>query len=273
MNHTGANPSTNAIAIIPARYESTRLPGKPLLPLAGKSLVLWVVERALAARQVVRAIVATDDERIFEVVTGAGYEAVMTRGDHPSGTDRVAEVAQSLARDQIIVNVQGDEPLISPQTIDAAIDALTNSDEVQIATTCEPIVHPAEVTDPNVVKVVTDPNGRALYFSRSPVPFPEASVRRHGSMAAALVNEPQLLAQFKKHTGLYVYRREFLLEFASWPPSALEQAEKLEQLRALERGVRIKVVAAASASIGVDTAHDLERVRAILEQEVTMIAT
>lgn len=273
MNHTGANPATNAIAVIPARYESTRLPGKPLLPIAGKSLVLWVVERALAARHVSRAIVATDDQRIFEVVTGAGYEAVMTRGDHLSGTDRVAEVAQSLAGDELIVNVQGDEPLISPQTIDGAIEALAGTPDVQIATTCEPITDPADVTSASVVKVVTDESGSALYFSRSPIPYPDAAVRRHGSIAAALANEPELLAFFRKHTGLYVYRRRFLLEFASWSPTTLEQTEKLEQLRALERGVRIKVIAACSPSIGVDTFADLQRVRAMMEREVSVIAT
>jgi 3-deoxy-manno-octulosonate cytidylyltransferase (CMP-KDO synthetase) len=272
VNHTGANPATNAIAIIPARYESTRLPGKPLLPIAGKSLVLWVVERALAARHIDRAIVATDDERIFKVVTAAGYEAVMTSGSHASGTDRVAEVAQSLAADQIIVNVQGDEPLISPQTIDSAIEALANTADVDIATTCEPITNPADVTNSSVVKVVTDKNGCALYFSRSPIPFPEAPVRRHGSIEAALANEPKMLALFKKHTGLYVYRRDFLLKFASWPPSALEETERLEQLRALERGARIKVVAAASESIGVDTVEDLQRVRELIEIEEATIA-
>jgi 3-deoxy-manno-octulosonate cytidylyltransferase (CMP-KDO synthetase) len=231
------------------------------------------VERALAATQVSRAIVATDDERIFKVVTEAGYEAVMTSGDHSSGTDRVAEVAETLPEDQIIVNVQGDEPLISPQTIDRAIAALTDTEGSQIATTCEPITDPLDVTSPSVVKVVTDDSGCAVYFSRSPIPYPDAAVRRHGSIAEALANEPELLGLFKKHTGLYVYRRQFLLEFASWPPSALEQVEKLEQLRALERGARIKVVAAASASIGVDTLADLGRVRALMDREATMLAT
>jgi 3-deoxy-manno-octulosonate cytidylyltransferase (CMP-KDO synthetase) len=273
VNHTGANPATNVIAVIPARYESTRLPGKPLLPIAGKSLVLWVVERALAARHVSRAIVATDDQRIFKEVTSAGFEAMMTRGDHLSGTDRVAEVAQSLSSDAIIVNVQGDEPLISPQTIDGAIEDLTGSPHVEIATTSEPITDPADVTSASVVKVVIGEGGCALYFSRSPIPYPYAAVRRQGSIEAALTNEPELLTLFRKHTGLYVYRRQFLLEFAAWLPSTLERAEKLEQLRALERGVRIKVVAAASSSIGVDTVEDLQRVRAVLEREGSMIAT
>ncbi|MEP6707690.1 MAG: 3-deoxy-manno-octulosonate cytidylyltransferase [Pyrinomonadaceae bacterium] len=274
MNYTGANPTKNAIAIIPARYKSTRLPGKPLLPIVGKPLVLWVVERALAARNVARAIVATDDRRIFEAVTSAGFEAVMTRGDHASGTDRVAEVARSLPDTEIIVNVQGDEPLISPQTIDRAIEALRETDtgKVEMATTCEPISGRADVTNPAVVKVVTDNNGRALYFSRAPIPYPHEAVRKYGSLEAALENEAELLSCFRKHTGLYVYRRNFLLEYEAWPQSSLEHAEGLEQLRALEHGATIKVVEAASRSIGVDTVEDLERVRAIMETEVTLTA-
>jgi 3-deoxy-manno-octulosonate cytidylyltransferase (CMP-KDO synthetase) len=274
VNYTGANPATKAIAIIPARYKSTRLPGKPLLPIGGKPLLLWVVERALAARNVARAIVATDDRRIFEAVTGAGFEAMMTRSDHASGTDRVAEVAQSLSDAEVVVNIQGDEPLISPQTIDRAIEALTETEsaKVEIATTCEPIRDRADITNPSVVKVVTNKNGRALYFSRAPIPYPHEAVRRHGSLEAALENEEELLFSFRKHTGLYVYRRDFLLEFTSWPQSALEQAEGLEQLRALDHGASIKVVEAASSSIGVDTMDDLQRVRTIMESEVTMTA-
>jgi len=274
VNYTGANPATKAIAVIPARYKSTRLPGKPLLPIGGRPLVLWVVERALTARRVDRAIVATDDRRILEAVTSAGFEAMMTRSDHASGTDRVAEVAQSLPDAEIIVNVQGDEPLISPQTIDRAIEALTETDtgKVEIATTCEPISDRADIINPAVVKVVTDKNGRALYFSRAPIPYLHEAVRRHGTLEAALENEEELLSCFRKHTGLYVYRRDFLLEYTSWPQSALERAEGLEQLRALEHGATIKVVEAASSSIGVDTIEDLERVRAIMESEVTMTA-
>jgi 3-deoxy-manno-octulosonate cytidylyltransferase (CMP-KDO synthetase) len=274
VNHTGANPATNSIAVIPARYQSTRLPGKPLLPIAGKPLVLWTVERALAARHVNRAIVATDDERIFEAVTSAGFEAMMTRSDHASGTDRVAEVAQAFPEAQLIVNVQGDEPLISPETIDRAIEALTGPgyEQVKMATTWEAITDVADVINDAVVKVVLDENGRALYFSRSPIPYPHEGVRRHGSLREALENDPELLSCFRKHTGLYVYRREFLLEYSSWPQSALEQTETLEQLRAIERGVTIRVIEAASASIGVDTMSDLERVRVVMEREVTIAA-
>jgi 3-deoxy-manno-octulosonate cytidylyltransferase (CMP-KDO synthetase) len=225
---------------------------------------LWVAERALSARSVSRAIVATDDARIFDCVTSAGVEAVMTREGHATGTDRIAEVAQDLDA-EIIVNVQGDEPLIDSETIDRAVSALINDPEAEIATTCEPIVDIADVLSRSVVKVVMDDAGRALKFSRSPIPFPNQAVSRHGSIEAALEREPALLSTFRKHTGLYAYRREFLLKFTSWPQSEAERAESLEQLRALERGVKIRVVEAKSRSIGVDTIEDLERVRALVE--------
>ena len=294
MNHTGANPptnpKTNVVAIIPARYDSVRLPGKALLEIAGKPMICWVVERALAARNVTRAIVATDDERILDAVESAGYEAVMTRADHESGTDRIAEVAATLDDADIIVNVQGDEPLISPLTIERAIEAIqerenwgkgeggtgnggkgegvkgneekTGGDEVGIVTTWEPIESAVDVLNPDVVKVVVDDHERAIYFSRAPVPYPRDAVRAHGSIEAAISNEPGLLTTFRKHTGLYVYRRAVLLAFANWPQSELERVESLEQLRALEHGVKIKVIKASTPSIGVDTSEDLERARA-----------
>ena len=266
MDPTGKNSKQIAVAVIPARYSSTRLPGKPLLEIAGKPLILWVAERALAARSVARAIIATDDKRIFDTVTSAGFEAMMTRGDHASGTDRVAEVARTLDA-EIIVNVQGDEPLIEPETIDRAVKELEADREILMATTSEPIAEAAEVLNPAVVKIVIDDDGYATSFSRNPTPWPNQAVTRHGSIEAALRNEPALLVSFRKHTGLYVYRRDFLLEFAGWPQTESERAESLEQLRALERRVRIKVVEAASPSIGVDTIEDLERVRALIERE------
>jgi 3-deoxy-manno-octulosonate cytidylyltransferase (CMP-KDO synthetase) len=269
VNHTGTNlptnPKTKAVAIIPARYDSVRLPGKPLLEIAGKPMICWVVERALAAGNVSRAIVATDDERILAAVKSAGYEAVMTRADHASGTDRIAEVAASLEGPDIIVNVQGDEPLISSLTIDRAIDALIGDDGAGIATTWEPMESAADALNPDLVKVVVDDHDIAIYFSRLPVPYPRDAVRKHGSIEAALRSEPSLLEGFRKHTGLYVYRRDVLLEFAQWPQSDLERLESLEQLRALERGVKIKVIKASTSSIGVDTMEDLERVRSIVE--------
>lgn len=232
-------------------------------------MIVRVVERALAARNVARALVATDDERIRDVVRAAGYEAVMTRPDHPSGSDRLAEAAAALGEEfEIVVNVQGDEPLISPRTIERAVAALAADNEASVATTCEPISDAAEVLSPDVVKVVSDEHGRALYFSRSPVPYPRDAIRRHGSLEAALRNEPALLALFRKHTGLYAYRRAFLLEYAEWPQGELELAESLEQLRVLERGARILVVETDEPSIGVDTEDDLRRVREIFAAEV-----
>jgi 3-deoxy-manno-octulosonate cytidylyltransferase (CMP-KDO synthetase) len=300
VNHTGTNPPTNpktkAVAIIPARYDSVRLPGKALLEIAEKPMICWVVERALAARNVKRAIVATDDERIRAAVKSAGYEAVMTRADHRSGTDRIAEVAASIEDAEIIVNVQGDEPLISPLTIERAVAAMgeegnrekgegekgkgedaetcrrgeagnnsNDASEVGIVTTWEPIESAADVLNPDVVKVVVDECERALYFSRLPIPFPRDAVRRYGSLDAALSNETSLLSGFRKHTGLYVYRREVLLDFARWPQSELERLESLEQLRALEHGVKIKTIKASASSIGVDTMEDLQRVRSLME--------
>ena len=265
MIHTGSNPPNNpkikAVAIIPARYDSVRLPGKALLEIAGKPMICWVVERALAARNVSRVIVATDDERVANAVEASGYEAVMTSSHHQSGTDRIAEVAERLQEFQIVVNVQGDEPFIASETIDAAVDPLVGDLECGISTTWEPMESADDVLSPDVVKIVVDENDRAVYFSRSPVPYPRDAVRQHGSLQQALKNESSLLARFRKHTGLYVYRREVLLAMASWPQSELEVTESLEQLRALEHGVRIKAIKASAASIGVDTVEDLERVR------------
>lgn len=271
VDPTVSNSQQIAVAVIPARYDSTRLPGKPLLLLGGKPLVLWVAERALAARTISRVIVATDDERILRAVEAAGFEAMMTRADHTSGSDRVAEVARGLDA-EIIVNVQGDEPLIEPDTIDRAVNALIEDGEAMMATTSEPIDTAADVLSRSVVKVIVDDAGRALSFSRNPIPFPKQAARQHGSIEAALRNEPALLFSFRKHTGLYVYRREFLLEFAGWPQTATEKAESLEQLRALEHGVTIKVVEATAPSIGVDTKEDLERVRAMMEGKMEVIA-
>jgi 3-deoxy-manno-octulosonate cytidylyltransferase (CMP-KDO synthetase) len=269
--HTGSNPQQIAVAIIPARYDSTRLPGKALLPIAGKSLIVRVAERAAAASTISRTIVATDDQRIFEAVEIAGFEAMMTSAAHQSGTDRIAEVARNLSSD-IIVNVQGDEPMIAPETIDRAVNALRDDPDAQMATTSESIDDVSDVTNRSVVKVAVDDHGYAVSFSRNPIPFPNQAVAKHGSIEAALGAEPALLFSFRKHTGLYAYRREFLMEFAGWPPTAAEKAESLEQLRALEHGAKIRVVEASSPSIGVDTSEDLERVRAIISREMKVPA-
>ena len=220
MGQHGEIPQQNVIAIIPARYASTRLPGKMLREIAGKPLIVRTMERAISATSVSRVIVATDDERIARAVTDAGGEAVMTSAGHVSGSDRVAEVAASLPEGSIIVNVQGDEPMISPETIDRAVGALVADPAADIATVCEPVTSLwEEVMSFNVVKVVVGADGNALYFSRSPMPFPREAVLRHGSLSDAIEAEPELLSLFRKHTGLYVYRREYLLEFTKLPPA------------------------------------------------------
>ena len=262
-------PVNHTVAIVPARLASTRLPGKALLEIAGKPMVCWVAERARAARNVDRVIVATDSQQIIDAVQLSGIEAVLTDPDHTSGTDRVAEVAATIPEAQIIVNVQGDEPMISPETIERAVDVMTSENSktngAGIVTTWEPIESLDDLLNPDLVKVVLDGDENAVYFSRSPIPYPRDAAKRHGAPEAALVSEPELFKLFRKHTGLYVYRRDVLLEFTKWPQSQLEKIEALEQLRALERGVRIKVVEACTASTGVDTVEDLERVRTLIE--------
>jgi 3-deoxy-manno-octulosonate cytidylyltransferase (CMP-KDO synthetase) len=254
------------VAIIPARYASTRLPGKPLVEIAGRPMILHVVERAKQVSSISRVIVATDDERVLKAVTEAGEEAMMTSPAHVSGADRLAEVAAQLDAD-LIVNVQGDEPLIEPATIEAAIAPLIENNSIVMATTCEPIESTADLLSPSVVKVVTDRDGFALYFSRSPIPFPRAEALAHGSLEAALQALPELLKLFAKHTGMYVYRRDFLLQYAGWESTPLERAESLEQLRVIENGYRIRVVRVAHRSLGVDTPEDLERVRNMIRPE------
>ena len=232
-------------------------------------MVCWVAERARAARNVDRVIVATDSPQIVEAVEQTGIEAVLTAPDHTSGTDRVAEVARKIPEAEIVVNVQGDEPMISPATIERAVDTMVHeiskTNGAGIVTTWEPIESRADLLNPDLVKVVLDSDDNAVYFSRSPIPYPRDAVKRHNdSPEVALEKEPELFKLFRKHTGLYVYRREVLLEFTKWPPSRLEQIEALEQLRALEHGVKIKVVEASTASTGVDTLADLERVRELM---------
>lgn len=244
-------------AIIPARFASTRFPGKPLVKIAGKTMIERVYERVGSSATINRVIVATDDQRIYQAVTAFGGEAWMTREDHASGTDRLAEVAGQLEAD-LVVNVQGDEPLIAPAMIDAAVAPLRDDPSIPMGTLKSAISDWQEFRDPNVVKVVTDHAGYALYFSRSPIPFP----RDEWSTAASMAH----LGAFK-HIGLYVYRRDFLLRFASMPQSPLEQLEKLEQLRALEQGYRIRVVETDQTCIGVDAPEDVRRVETLLENQ------
>ncbi len=234
--------------VIPARYGSTRLPGKPLLRETGKYLIEHVYERARQARRPGRVIVATDDPRIEAAVRGFGGEVVMTRRDHASGTDRVAQAAQQLDAD-VIVNLQGDEPLIDPDSLDYVADLLACHREADLATLAVPLTSIEQWRNPNCVKVVLNDLGQALYFSRAPVPFV-----RDG--------EPDLRrfrGQFFQHLGLYAYRRDFLLQLAATPPAPLEQLEKLEQLRVLAMGKRIQVGLVRAQAIGVDTWEDYRR--------------
>jgi 3-deoxy-manno-octulosonate cytidylyltransferase (CMP-KDO synthetase) len=259
----GNNPRQNIFTVIPARLRSTRLENKLLLPLNGKPLVLHTVEQVKKARNVARVIVAADDASIVKIVEESGNEAVLTSPAHQSGSDRIAEIAEMLPENSIIVNVQGDEPMISPLTIEKAVAAILNDETADIATTSEKIETVGDVLNPNVVKVVTNSDGYALYFSRSPIPFPRAVVNEYGTLEAALRQDSGLLALFRKHTGIYVYRREYLLKYTKMLQTKLEQTEMLEQLRALENGARIKVVEATESSIGVDTREDYERIEKI----------
>lgn len=250
---------------------STRLPGKMLRMIGGKPLILHTLDRARSAASVDRVIVATDDAAIFDAVTAAGGEAAMTDPRHASGSDRVAEVAATLPPGSIVVNVQGDEPLIAPETIDAAVAALIADPQADISTTCEAIASADDLFDPNVVKAAAGTNGYAIYFSRSPLPYlRDAAMRYGGDLRRAVEAEPSLLADHRKHTGLYVYRREFLLGFTRLPQGRLEQLESLEQLRALENGAKIRLIDAAAPSIGVDTEADLVRVEAILAAKAAL---
>lgn len=242
-------------AVIPARYASTRFPGKPLADLCGKPMIQWVYERTARCLAVNRVIVATDDERIATAVRAFGGEVVMTRADHVTGTDRLAEVAAKI-ESALIVNVQGDEPLIDSRMIEQAIEPMRRNPGVPMGTLKSRILTVAEYLNPNVVKVVTDRNDYALYFSRAPIPYGR-------DMTEQLADRFDEVEAYK-HIGLYVYRRDFLLTYHKLAPTPLEQLEKLEQLRALENGFRMKVAETKLTSIGVDTPEDLEQVRQIL---------
>jgi 3-deoxy-manno-octulosonate cytidylyltransferase (CMP-KDO synthetase) len=243
-------------AIIPARYASTRFPGKALADIMGKPMVQHVYERTCRASLVSQTIVATDDERIASAVRAFGGRVELTSQDHDTGTDRLAEVAARLDAD-LIVNVQGDEPLIEPAMIDQAIRPLAEDSTIQMGTLKTRITSLHDFLSPNVVKVVTDQSDNALYFSRSPLP--NFRDRWHDLKDEAF-SSGKLLCY--KHVGLYVYRRDFLIRFASLLPTPLELAEKLEQLRALEHGFRIKVMETEFSCVGVDTPADLEKVLA-----------
>lgn len=234
--------------VIPARYASSRLPGKPLLRVTGKYLIQHVYEQALQSRRANDVIIATDDPRIMAAASHFGGKAILTRRDHPSGTDRIAEVARTIDAD-VIVNLQGDEPLIDPRSLDLLPTMLARDPGAQMATLATPIFSVDTYRDPNCVKVVRDRSGRAMYFSRSPIPMVRDGQPDFGA-------EP---ARFLLHLGLYAYRRDALLDLASREPSTLEQLEKLEQLRALELGWSIQVGVVGEAGMGVDTWDDYHR--------------
>jgi len=239
------------LGVIPARYASSRFPCKALVSIAGNTMLQHVWERASQARYLTSLVIATDDLRIRDAAQGFRARVVMTRPDHASGTDRAAEAA-SASTAQIIVNIQGDEPMLDPAAIDAAVLGLLEHDETPMGTLKKRIEDRAEIADPNVVKVVTDAAQNDLYFSRSAIPY------SRDSAAADTV--------YFKHIGLYVYRRDFLLAYSDLPVGPLEEAERLEQLRALENGFKIRVIETEYESMGVDTPADWRRVSALYER-------
>ncbi len=244
------------IAVIPARYASQRLPGKPLIDLDGMTMIQRVYRQVIKSRLIGTVIVATDDERILESVAAVGGNAVLTDPELPSGSDRVAAVVADIKAD-IIVNVQGDEPLISPAMIDETIQGLIETPNAGVATPARVITDARDITNPNCVKVVCDVHGRALYFSRSPIPYIRDTDKPERWLDTY---------SFLKHLGLYVYRRSVLEQFVSLARTQLEKAEQLEQLRLLENGIWIQMVKTEYDSLPVDTAGDVEKIRAILKE-------
>lgn len=245
--------SVRVVVVIPARYASTRLPGKPLVSLAGKPMIQRVYERAKLAKRADRVVVATDDERIVRAVEGFGGEARMTRSDHRTGTERVAEVAAHEEGD-VFVNVQGDEPLLDPVAVDTAVESLLEEPAAAVGTVATPIKTPADIMDPNVVKTVLDFDGNALYFSRAPIPW----VRDTAS---------KIQVRHLKHLGLYVFQRDALLEYPTLPQGELERIEQLEQLRWLENGWKIRVAEVEHDAISVDVPEDVARVEKLLASQ------
>jgi 3-deoxy-manno-octulosonate cytidylyltransferase (CMP-KDO synthetase) len=241
-------PDFRCLIIIPARYASTRFPGKPLHRIAGKPLVQHVWERCRQVSLASAVVIATDDDRIAEAARGFGAEVAMTRSDHPSGTDRLAEVAAQRPEATHFLNVQGDEPLINPNLLDTMIATLRDTPGLPMITAASPLAEGPEIDNPNIVKVVLTTNGDALYFSRSRIPFPR--------------NPPALPCH--RHLGVYGYSRDFLVRFVAWPPSPLEITESLEQLRALENGARLRVILTTDESPGVDTPEQAHAVELLL---------
>jgi 3-deoxy-manno-octulosonate cytidylyltransferase (CMP-KDO synthetase) len=253
-----ADPSADALGVVPARYGSTRYPGKPLVTIVGKPMIQHVWERAREARRLAALVVATDDDRIRRVVEGFGGEVVMTSSDHASGTDRLAEVARARPA-SIYVNIQGDEPLVEPSDLDTLVAGMAAEPGLGMGTLAVRLADVRAAQDPNVVKVVCDASGRALYFSRAPIPHP-----RNPAPAGAGPEAWPGRGRFLRHIGLYAYRRDVLLAFSGWPATPLEEAEGLEQLRALEHGVTIRVFEARGNYLAVDTPEDRIRVESAM---------
>jgi len=249
---SGKVDAARVVIVIPARYGSTRLPGKPLVDLAGKPMIQRVFEQAKKAKTAGRVIVATDDERIIKVVEGFGGEARMTRPDHRTGTERIAEVAAH-TEGEIFVNVQGDEPLLDPVAVDTAVNALREEPAAAIATVAVLIRTPGDIMDPNVVKTVLDFEDNALYFSRAPIPWVRDSAAK-------------IHARHLKHLGLYVFQREALLEYPTLPQGELERIEQLEQLRWMENGWKIRVAEVEHDAVSVDVPEDVKRVEELLQK-------
>lgn len=256
---------SRCVVMIPARYASSRFPGKPLALIAGKPMIQHVYERARQARGVDAVLVATDDARIVAAVEACGGQAVLTAPTHPTGTDRLAEVAAQMACD-IVVNVQGDEPGIAPAAIEALVQPLRDDPALVMSTLARPLRDVAELLTPNVTQVVVDRAGYALYFSRAPIPYYRAAWPQAPQVLAAAGTTPVIPPNCQVHIGLYAYRRTFLLHLAQLPQTPLEQLEQLEQLRVLEHGYRIRVVSTTYESVGVDTPEDVARAERLLAQ-------
>ena len=232
------------LGVIPSRYASTRLEGKPLKDICGHTMVEWVYKRALKSK-LDKVVIATDDERIMDEVKSFGGNAILTRTDHLNGTSRIAEVCETYTDYDVIVNIQGDEPLIEPDMINAIIDSFIEDTSITMSTLKHKLTNMAEIENPNAVKVITDKNGFAVYFSRSVIPYPRK------------LN----MDNYYKHVGIYGYKRDFVMEYAKMPSTPLELSESLEQLRVLENGYKIKVIETLHKIIGVDTQEELDRVR------------
>ncbi len=251
------------LAVIPARWQSTRFKGKVLADINGKSMVQYVWERVKQAQNIDDVIVAVDKERVFKAVESFGGRAVMTSPEHPSGTDRLAEAVKDVDVD-VVINIQADEPLVQPSMIDELAQVFEYEKNVQMATLIKRIHEKEEIANPNIVKVVVDRKGFALYFSRSPIPY----LRRDGEETISSGEElDDASARYFKHIGLYAYTKDFLRVFTNLPKSTLEDEEKLEQLRVLEHGYKIRTIETRYDTIGVDTPDDLEKVKAILNGE------